>query len=133
MTLLGFLEDDEYQPEYGTLVVRGRHAVDGLEPLENELLGELATEALSGTVATAGDGWVHGHAGDPFQAVRLEAHDAPPSVVVGDTRSECPGVGEDPALVRARDVGVELPLAGGRAEMDLVAGARAGVVDRSVS
>ncbi|MGW3963682.1 hypothetical protein ACWED2_27960 [Amycolatopsis sp. NPDC005003] len=78
MTLLGILEDDEYLPEYGTLVVRDRHAADGLEPLENELLGELATEALSGTVATAGDGWVHGHAGDPFQSVRLEAHDAPP-------------------------------------------------------
>ncbi|WP_284744175.1 hypothetical protein [Amycolatopsis sp. RTGN1] len=84
MTLLGFLEDDEYLPEYGTLVVRDRYAADGLEPLENELLGELATDALSGTVATAGDGWVHGYAGDPFQSVRLEAHDAPPSVVVDD-------------------------------------------------
>ena len=84
MTLLGILEDDEYLPEYGTLVVRDRYAADGLEPLENELLGELATEALSGTVATAGDGWVHGHAGDPFQAVRLEAHDALPSVVFDD-------------------------------------------------
>ncbi|OXM60026.1 hypothetical protein [Amycolatopsis vastitatis] len=84
MTLLGFLEDDEYLPEYGTLVVRDRYDADGLEPLENELLGELATDGLSGTVATAGDGWVHGHAGDPFQSVRLEAHDAQPSVVVDD-------------------------------------------------
>ncbi|MFB9687450.1 hypothetical protein [Amycolatopsis plumensis] len=84
MTLLGILEDDEYLPEYGTLVVRDRYAADGLEPLANELLGELATEALSGTVATAGDGWVHGHAGDPFQSVRLEAHDAPPSLVLED-------------------------------------------------
>ncbi|MDX3189812.1 hypothetical protein PV458_15520 [Streptomyces sp. MN03-5084-2B] len=84
MTLLAVLEDDEYLPEYGTLVVRDRHRADGVEPLDNELLGELATEALSGTVATAGDGWVHGHAGDPFQAVRLEAHDAPPSVVLDD-------------------------------------------------
>ncbi len=62
-------------------MVRDRHAADGLAPLGNELLGELATGALSGTVATAGDGWVHGHAGDPFQSVRLEAHDAPPPVV----------------------------------------------------
>ncbi|WP_410672114.1 hypothetical protein [Amycolatopsis sp. cmx-4-68] len=84
MTLLGSWEDDEYLPEYGTLVVRDRYTADGLEPLENELLGELATEALSGTVATAGDGWVHGHAGDPFQSVRLEAHDAPPSLGLGD-------------------------------------------------
>src|SRR4051812_9969748 len=67
VTLLGVLEDDEYLPEYGTLVIRDRYSADGLEPLENELLGELATEALSGTVATAGDGWVHGHARDPFQ------------------------------------------------------------------
>lgn len=82
MTLLEACEDDEYLPEYGTVVVRDRNAPDGSEPLENALLAELATDALSGTVATAGDGWVHGHAGDPFQAVRLEAHDAPPSLAL---------------------------------------------------
>jgi hypothetical protein len=79
MALLGAFEDDEYLPEYGTLVVRDRYDAEGPEPLDNELLAEFGTDALSGTVATAGDGWVHGHAGDPFQAVRLEAHDAAPS------------------------------------------------------
>ncbi|WIX98319.1 hypothetical protein QRX60_30150 [Amycolatopsis mongoliensis] len=84
MALLEAYEDDEYLPEYGTLVVRDRYDPEGLEPLGNELLAEFATDALSGTVATAGDGWVHGHAGDPFQAVRLEAHDAPPSFVLDE-------------------------------------------------
>ncbi|MCR6489102.1 hypothetical protein M8542_40385 [Amycolatopsis sp. OK19-0408] len=82
MTMPVILEEDEYLPEYGTLVIRDRYDAAGSAPLANELLGELATEALSGTVATAGDGWVHGHAGDPFQAVRLEAHDEPPPIVL---------------------------------------------------
>ena len=51
MTLLGILEGDEYLPEYGTVVVRDRYTADGLEPLASELLGEMAAEALSGTVA----------------------------------------------------------------------------------
>jgi len=78
MTLLGVFEDDEYLPEYGTLVIRDRYAADGLPALAGTLLGELATSALSGTVATAGDGWLHGHAGDPHQTVRIEAHDSEP-------------------------------------------------------
>lgn len=78
MTLRGILEDDEYLPEYGSVVIRDKYAEDGLPALPNELLTELATEALSGTVATAGDGWLHGTAGDPYQAVRLEAHDVEP-------------------------------------------------------
>ena len=45
---------------------------------------ELATSALSGTIATAGDGWLHGTAGDPYQAVRLEAHDAEPAIVLAE-------------------------------------------------
>ena len=49
--MLGILEDDEYLPEYGTVVVRDRYTADGLEPLASELLGEMAAEALSGTVA----------------------------------------------------------------------------------
>jgi hypothetical protein len=85
MTLLGVLEDDEYLPEYGTVVIRDDHrTADGLPPLPNDLLGELATSALSGTVATAGDGWLHGMAGDPYQAVRLEAHDAEPAIVLAE-------------------------------------------------
>ncbi|MET7991658.1 hypothetical protein ABZU76_12180 [Amycolatopsis sp. NPDC005232] len=84
MTILGFCEDDEYLPEYGTVVFRDVYREDGLPSLSTELLGELATNALSGTVATAGDGWLHGTAGDPYQAVRWEAHDEPPDVRLGD-------------------------------------------------
>ena len=79
MTLRGILEDGEYLPEYGAVVIRDSHAEDGLPPLPNELLHELATNALSGTLATAGDGWLHGTAGDPYQVVRLEVHDAEPA------------------------------------------------------
>ncbi|MDQ7810300.1 hypothetical protein Q5425_41805 [Amycolatopsis sp. A133] len=119
MTLLGSLEDDEYLPEYGTLVIRDRYAADGLEPLENELLGELATEALSGTVATAGDGWVHGHAGDPFQSVRLEAHDAPPPVGLDDWED----VVESPFRTRSGQVALGL-LTGGEGDGTLELGRR---------
>lgn len=75
MALLGFYEDDEYLPEYGTIVIRQRHPT---ESLPNTLLHELATNALFGTVATAGDGWLHLQADDAFQTVRLEAHDVAP-------------------------------------------------------
>ncbi|MET8853417.1 hypothetical protein [Amycolatopsis sp. NPDC004625] len=84
MTLLGVLEDDEYLPDHGVLVIRDRHAADAAPPWGHELLGELATDALSGTIATAGDAWVHGHAGDPYQAVRMEAHDHPPQITLAE-------------------------------------------------
>ncbi|MGW7537345.1 hypothetical protein [Amycolatopsis sp. NPDC054798] len=80
MTLLRFCEEDEYLPDYGTIVLRDIPRNESLPALDNELLGENATEALSGTVATAGDGWLHGTAGDPWQAVRCEAHDSPPEL-----------------------------------------------------
>ncbi|QRP44751.1 hypothetical protein [Amycolatopsis sp. FDAARGOS 1241] len=80
MALLGFCEDDEYLPDHGTVVVRDVYREDSLPSPANELLGELATTALSGTVATAGDGWLHGTTGDPYQAIRCEAHDGPPAV-----------------------------------------------------
>ncbi|MEW2504735.1 hypothetical protein AB0878_30135 [Amycolatopsis sp. NPDC047767] len=77
MTILGFCEDDEYLPEYGTVVVRDVYREDRLPSLGNELLGELATNALSGTIATAGDGWLHGTVGDPakrFAGKRTTSH-----------------------------------------------------------
>ncbi|WP_329057919.1 hypothetical protein [Amycolatopsis sp. NBC_01480] len=46
MTLLGVLEDDEYLPDHGVLVIRDRHAADEVEPWGHELLGELATDAF---------------------------------------------------------------------------------------
>jgi hypothetical protein len=119
VTLLEACEDDEYLPEFGTVVVRDRHAADGADPLENGLLGELATDALSGTVATAGDGWVHGFAGDPFQAVRLEAHDAAPSFVA----EEWEDVVESPFHSRSGRIALGF-LTGGEHEPGLELGRR---------
>ncbi|WP_152551998.1 hypothetical protein [Actinokineospora spheciospongiae] len=83
MGMLGMVEDDEYLPEYGTLVVRDGVGGDRL-PEAGGLLGELETSALSGELATAGDGWLHGSTGDPYQEVRLEAHDGAPAVELGE-------------------------------------------------
>ncbi|WP_116200215.1 DUF6042 family protein [Amycolatopsis circi] len=83
MTLLGFCEEDEYLPDYGTIVLREVYRDKTLPALDNELLGENATAALSGTVATAGDGWLHATAGHSYQAIRCEAHDGPPELRLG--------------------------------------------------
>jgi hypothetical protein len=113
------LADDEYLPEYGTLVIRDRRRADALPPLENELLGELATSALAGTVATAGDAWLHGHAGDHYQAVRLEAHDTEPPVPPGDWEE----VFETPFHTRTGFVGLG-SLTGGDSGSELALGDR---------
>lgn len=86
VALLGSFEDDEYRPEYGTLVVRDVHGapVDLLPPHDNPLLRENGTYALSGTIGSAGDGWLHARASDEYHVVRLEAHDGPPPDDLGD-------------------------------------------------
>ncbi|RBM22910.1 hypothetical protein DI005_04530 [Prauserella sp. PE36] len=121
MALLGVHEDAEYLPEYGTVVVRDEWPAGGESSPEHEnaLLGELATEALAGTIATAGDGWLHGHAGDPYQSVRLEAHDAEPPAA-GD---EWDDVVETPFRSRAGAVALGL-LTGGTYDGALELGAR---------
>ncbi|MFF5987656.1 hypothetical protein [Prauserella flavalba] len=121
MALLGVHEDTEYLPEYGTVVVRDDWPAreESLPEHENALLGELATEALAGTIATAGDGWLHGHAGDPYQSVRLEAHDTePPSA--GDAWED---VVETPFHSRSGAVALGL-LTGGTDDGTLELGAR---------
>ena len=55
MTLQGAFQDSEYLPEYGAVVVRDSGEIS-LSALENGLLGELATSALTGTVASYRDG-----------------------------------------------------------------------------
>ncbi|WP_370949623.1 DUF6042 family protein [Amycolatopsis sp. cg5] len=116
-----WIEDDEYLPDHGTVVVRDVW-VPGEEPLpehDNPLLGEYATDALSGTVATAGDGWLHGTAGDPYQRVRLEAHDhAPPLKLHGWEE-----VLESPYRCRSGLVGLGL-LTGGTHDAALALGGR---------
>jgi hypothetical protein len=77
MTRLGMVEDDDYLPEFGTLMIR-----DGGQPAERSagaaLLDEYATDAQPcGTIARAGNGWLEGAAGDGHHTVRLEYHDRP--------------------------------------------------------
>ncbi|MET9258974.1 hypothetical protein [Amycolatopsis sp. NPDC004079] len=84
MTLLEFCEDDEYSPEYGTIVLRDVYRDKTLPALDNELLGENATGTVSGTVATAGDGWLYATADHLYQAIRCEAHDGPPELRLGN-------------------------------------------------
>lgn len=69
------VEEDEYSPEFGTLVVR-----DSGQPLSRgALLDEYATDAQpGGTIVRAGNGWLEGAAGDACHRVRLEYHDSPP-------------------------------------------------------
>lgn len=121
MGILRWFVDDEYLPEFGTVVLRDVWQRDG-EPLpehENGLLGELATEALPGTVATAGDGWLHGSAGDPYQQVRLEVHDSvPPADLDGWDE-----VLESPFRSRSGVVGLGL-LTGGTSGDTLTLGSR---------
>src|SRR4051794_38818125 len=79
MALLRVLEDREYWPESGTLVVRDTDLPGPVPAGINELLVEYATDAQpGGSVARAGIGWVDASASDQYQSVRLESHDAEP-------------------------------------------------------
>jgi hypothetical protein len=92
--LLNSLQDDEYEADYGVLVVYDLWGddADSREPdlgpgLDPELL-EL-TEARvqpGGTVAHAGAGWLWARASgqDTYHVARLEAHDGPPADDHGD-------------------------------------------------
>ena len=79
MALSGEFADEEYQPEYGTLLVRDSCTEYVPPEPGEELLEESAVGAQpGGTLARAGTGWLEGHASDAYHRVRLEAHDARP-------------------------------------------------------
>lgn len=86
MALTGSLDDDEYWPEFGTVVIRdkayGRFEDDPDEDSLSPLLTETAGP-LFGTVARAGNGWLHLNSGGQPQQVRIEAHDDAPPVETG--------------------------------------------------
>src|SRR6266511_1243407 len=82
MALLRTFENDEYLPEFGTVVLRDTFDPDARAALPpvGEMLGELATDALpGGSIARAGAGWLQASAGDGYHVVRLEAHDRAPA------------------------------------------------------
>lgn len=77
MALVGELYEDEYSPEFSSIVIRDA-LVDGPGHLiRAPLLGEGAGP-MWGTVGRAGDGWLQLNALSGFHRVRLEAHDAAP-------------------------------------------------------
>lgn len=119
MTLLQTFEDQEYLPEYGTLVVRDAGEPDARVELASgeELLEEYATAAQpGGTIAHAGYGWLQASAGDGYQVVRLEAHDGAPP----DDRSAWDGVVETPYRSWTGSVGLTYVTSGsGNADLRL--------------
>ena len=117
MTRLGMVEDDDYLPEFGTLMIR-----DGGQPAERSagaaLLDEYATDAQPcGTVARAGNGWLEGAAGDGHHTVRLEYHDR----AVDEDHHDWDDVVETPYLSATGAVGLTY-VTGGPAGPDLALG-----------
>jgi len=85
MSIVRSVEESEYYPDYGTLVVRDQW-IGPLVPESRELfseagaLSELAkTDLVIGAQVIAGEGWLHGSSGDGYHRVRLELHDGPPA------------------------------------------------------
>jgi len=76
VALVRFLADDEYRPEFSSVVIRDV-TVGTRQRLRAPLLNEGAGP-LWGTVGRAGAGWLQLAASDQYERVRLEAHDAGP-------------------------------------------------------
>ncbi|MBU2663786.1 hypothetical protein KOI35_09725 [Actinoplanes bogorensis] len=78
MALVRELYEDEYSPEFSSIVIRDAMTMPTPLWLRAPLLDESAGP-LWGTVGRAGDGWLQLNAVGGYQRVRLEAHDeAPP-------------------------------------------------------
>lgn len=91
MGLVRAVDDDEYVPEYGMLVVRDIEDAD--YGFFGGVLSEHGTDAHpGGTIAHAGWGWLRGSGSDDEAAVRLEFHDSEPP----DDRSNWADVVETP-------------------------------------
>src|SRR3569833_186447 len=79
MPLVRVIEDHDYWPEYGTLVIRDVPRPDQVRHRLGELLAEHAVDTQpSGSFARAGDGWIEGVASGSRHTVRIEVYDAPP-------------------------------------------------------
>lgn len=107
MALLHSYVDDEFLPDYGTLVVRD--LFDDLPDLAGEpepaaeARFELNTAAQpGGSIIRAGDGWLEAVSTDEYQHVRLEAHDCPPP----DDRAAWEDVAETPFFTAGGRIGL---------------------------
>src|SRR3569833_2642436 len=79
MPMVRVIEDHDYWPEYGTLVIRDVPRPDQVRHRLGELLAEHAVDTQpSGSFARAGGGWIEGVASGSRHTVRIEVYDAPP-------------------------------------------------------
>ena len=95
MALLSTYADDEYLPEFGTLMVRDHwdQGVVVVPQPDGEPPREYPQDTQpTGTLTRSGDGWLEGSAGDGYLIVRLEAHSSEPP----DDRLEWTDVAETP-------------------------------------
>ena len=119
MTLVRGFEEDEYNPEYSTLVLRDAWPPPGgtasYRPTTAGLPREYPSDSQpSGTIARAGRGWLEGSGRDRYHNVRLELHDGPPA----DDGGEWPDVMETPFVSEIGAVGLTV-LTGGTTGADL--------------
>jgi hypothetical protein len=120
VTLVRGFEDDEYNPEYSTLVLRDAWPPPGgtagwTAPDATGLPREYPTDSQpAGTIARAGRGWLEGSARDGFHVVRLELHDGPPA----DDGDEWHDIMETPYRSEIGAVGLTM-VTGGTTDADL--------------
>jgi hypothetical protein len=77
VALVRFHDEDEYWPEFGTIVIRDAASTTGRwQDFQSRALDE-HEGPLFGTVARAGEGWLQMNAGDEPHRVRVEVHDRP--------------------------------------------------------
>src|SRR5687767_3452464 len=105
-TLVRSFVDDEYNPEYSTLVV-----VDAATPDGSDRGGPRGEGALSfhrrtnlPSIAISGEGWLTGRARDGFHDVHLELHRGPPA----DDRAQWHEVVETPYRSRTGRIGLAM-------------------------
>jgi hypothetical protein len=81
VALVRFHDEDEYWPEFGTVVIRDAvSATRRWWDFQSRALDE-HEGPLFGTVARAGEGWLQLNAGDGPHQVRVEVHDLPVAVL----------------------------------------------------
>lgn len=77
--MLRSVVDEEYLPEFSTLVVRDKHLFGQYDGVPERLTESAFGAQPGGTVAVAGAGWLKAAATGDYHEVRLEAHDSEPS------------------------------------------------------
>lgn len=90
MSLLHSVEDPEYWPEFGSIVIRDAAAPTGVDVAgpDAPMLDEYEVSLPWGTLGRAGGGWIHLSAGDAPQRIRIEVHDGAAPFEPGDAWSD---------------------------------------------